>query len=73
MLPVDTAVAAQVVATRFEPEVFVPPMPGIAAFRARGKDWDEALYFDQMQRRLPAGLTRDGEPVFLLKSSPSKI
>jgi hypothetical protein len=65
VLPVDTAVAAQVVATRFEPEVFVPPMPGLAAFRARGKDRDEALYVDQMERRLPAGLSRDGEPVFL--------
>src|SRR5213592_2333374 len=65
VLPVDTAVAAQVVATRFEPEVFVPPMPGLAAFRARGKDRDEALFFDQMERRLAAGLSRDGEPVFL--------
>jgi DNA helicase HerA-like ATPase len=65
VLPVDTAVAAQVVATRFEPEIFVPPMPGLPAFRARGKDRDEALYFDRMERRLPAGLTRDGEPVFL--------
>src|SRR6266496_4207460 len=65
VLPVDTAVAAQVVATRFEPEIFVPPMPGLAAYRARGKDRDEALYFDQMERRLPAGLTRDGEAVFL--------
>jgi DNA helicase HerA-like ATPase len=65
VLPVETAVAAQVVATRFEPEIFVPPMPGLAAMRARGKDRDEALYFDQMQRRLPAGLTRDGEPMFL--------
>lgn len=65
VLPVETAVAAQVVATRFEPELFVPPMPGLAAFRARGRDRDEALYFDQMQRRLTAGLTRDGEPVFL--------
>ena len=65
VLPVDTAVAAQVVATRFEPEIFVPPMPGLPAFRARGKDRDEALYFDQMERRMPAGLTRDGEPVFL--------
>lgn len=65
VLPVDTAVAAQVVATRFEPEVFVPPMPGQPAFRARGKDRDEALYVDQMERRLPAGLSRDGEPVFL--------
>ena len=65
VLPVDTAVAAQVVATRFEPEIFVPPMPGLAAYRARGKDRDEALYFDQMERRVSAGLSRDGEPVFL--------
>jgi DNA helicase HerA-like ATPase len=65
VLPVDTAVAAKVVATRFEPEVFVPPLPGLPAYRARGKDRDEALYFDQMERRVPAGLSRDGEPVFL--------
>jgi DNA helicase HerA-like ATPase len=65
VLPADTAVAAEVVATRFEPEVFVPPMPGLPAFRARGLDRDQALYFDQMERRLAAGLTRDGEPVFL--------
>jgi DNA helicase HerA-like ATPase len=65
VLPVDTAVAAQVVATRFEPEIFVPPMPGLQAFRARGKDRDEAMYFDQMEERVPAGLSRDGEPVFL--------
>jgi uncharacterized protein len=65
LLPVDTAVAAQVVATRFEPEIFVPPMPGLTALRARGKDRDEALYFDQMSRRVPAGLSRDREPVFL--------
>jgi DNA helicase HerA-like ATPase len=65
ILPVDTAVAAQVVATRFEPEIFVPPMPGLAASRARGKDRDEALYLDQMERRVAAGLSRDGEPMFL--------
>ena len=65
VLPVDTGVAAEVVATRFEPEIFVPPMPGLPAYRARGTDRDQALYLDQMQRRLPAGLTRDDEPVFL--------
>ncbi len=65
VLPVETAVAAQVVATRFEPEIFVPPLPGLAACRARGADRDHALYFDQMERRLAAGLTRDGEPVYL--------
>src|SRR5207244_1351612 len=65
VLPVETAVAAQVVATRFEPEILVPPMPGLQALRARGKDRDEAMYFDQMERRIPAGMSRDGEPVFL--------
>jgi len=40
-------------------------MPGLPAFRARGKDRDEALYFDQMARKIPAGLSRDGEPVYL--------
>src|SRR5439155_22104519 len=29
------------------------------------EDRDEALYFHQMGRRVPAGLTRDGEPMFL--------
>ena len=65
VLPVETGVAAEVVATRFEPEIFVPPMPGLAAYRARGADRDQALYLDQMERRLAAGLTRDDEPVFL--------
>jgi hypothetical protein len=65
VLPVETAVSAEVVATRFEPEIFVPPAPGLIAYRARGADRDHAMYFDQMERRLPAGLSRDGEPVFL--------
>jgi DNA helicase HerA-like ATPase len=65
VLPVDTAVAAQVVATRFEPEIFVPPLPGLVAYRAGGADRDQALYFDQMERRVGAGLSRDGEPVYL--------
>ena len=65
VLPVDTAVAAQVVATRFDPEIFVPPMPGLPALRARGADRDQAMYFDQMARRVPAGLSRDGEPVYM--------
>src|ERR1041385_7315843 len=65
VLPVDTAVAAQVVATRFEPELFVPPMPGLPAYRARGKDRDEALFFDQMDRRGPAGASSAGGAGFL--------
>src|SRR5947208_16264649 len=51
-LPVDTAVAAQVVATRFEPEIFVPPMAGPAAFRAGRERRDEAVYLAQNASRL---------------------
>lgn len=65
VLPVEIAVAAEVVATRFEPELFVPPLPGLPASRARGADRDRAMYFDQMSRKLAAGLSRDGEPIFL--------
>jgi len=65
VLPAETSQAAMVVATRFEPEIFVPPLPGLTACRARGTDREEALYFDQMRTRVPAGLSRDGEPIFL--------
>ena len=65
VLPVETAVAAQVVATRFDPEIFVPPLPGLPVRRARGAERDQAMYFDQMERRVPAGLSRDSEPVYL--------
>src|ERR671919_226059 len=65
VLPAEVAQAALVVATRFEPEIYVPPLPGQTAFRARGKDRDEALYLDQMDRRLPAGLSRDGEAMYI--------
>ena len=65
VLPAGISQAARVVATRVEPEIFVPPLPGQPALRARGKDRDEALYLDQIERRLPAGLSRDGEPIYL--------
>src|SRR5918999_5860077 len=65
VLPAEVAQAARVVATRVEPEIFVPPLPGQPALRARGKDRDEALYLDQIERRLAAGSSRDGEPMYL--------
>lgn len=65
VLPAGIAQAARVVVTRVEPEIFVPPLPGQRALRARGKDRDEALYLDQIERRLAAGLSRDGEPIYL--------
>src|SRR5919106_2199233 len=64
LLPVDLVEAAQVQATRFEPEVFVPPHPGTPVRRATGTEREEALFFDSMRHRLPVGLSRAGEPVY---------
>ncbi|HEX4934981.1 MAG TPA: hypothetical protein VFV33_17465, partial [Gemmatimonadaceae bacterium] len=65
VLPAEVSEAAQVTPTRFEPEVFVPPLPGAPVWRASGDERAHALFYDQMEHRLPAGMTRDGEPVFL--------
>jgi DNA helicase HerA-like ATPase len=64
VLPATVAHAAHVVVTRVEPEIFVPPRPGQPVRRARGALRDQALFFDGMERRVPIGLSRDGEPVF---------
>jgi uncharacterized protein len=63
LLPAEVSESAQVLATRFEPEVYVPPLPGQPAHRAEGAERDVALFFDGMQRRLPIGLSRDGQVV----------
>ena len=64
VLPATVAHAAHVAVTRVEPEIFVPPRPGQPVRRARGALRDQALFFDGMERRVPIGLSRDGEPVF---------
>lgn len=64
LLPALVAQAAHVRVTRVEPEVFVPPLPGRPVERASGALRDQALFFDAMERRVPVGLARDGEPVF---------
>ncbi len=65
VLPAGIAEAAQVTATRFEPEVFVPPRPGQAVRIATGDERDQALFFDRMERKLPVGLTRNGESLWV--------
>ena len=64
VLPVGVFTVAHVSVTRVEPEVFVPPRPGQPVRRAAGAERDEALYFDRMIRRFPAGLSRDGQPLW---------
>ncbi|MCX7619665.1 MAG: ATP-binding protein [Acidimicrobiales bacterium] len=68
VLPAEISEAAFVQATRFEPEVFVPPLPGQLVRKATGAERDQALFFDEMRKSykaLPAGLTRDDEPLYL--------
>ena len=65
VLPAEVSEAAKVVATRFEPETFVPPRPGQAVVRAIGDERDRALFFDGMTSRIPVGLSRAGEPMYV--------
>lgn len=65
ILPGEVTEAAQVTATRFEPEVFVPPRPGQPVRIARGEERDKALFFDRMERKFPVGLARNGEPLWV--------
>ena len=64
VLPAETVEAAEVSTTRVEPETFVPPSPGAEVRRAVGAERDHALLFDAMDRKLPIGLGRDGEPLY---------
>ena len=65
LLPAEVSESARVTATRFEPEIFVPPRPGQIVRRAQGAEREKALFFDQMGQRLPVGLSRDGEPLYI--------
>jgi DNA helicase HerA-like ATPase len=65
VLPAEVSEAARIAATRFEPEVFVPPLPGQAVRRATGAEREMALFFEGMTRRLPCGLSRDDEPMYI--------
>ncbi|HJQ95932.1 MAG TPA: ATP-binding protein, partial [Acidimicrobiia bacterium] len=65
LLPAEVFEAAQVTATRFEPEIFVPPRPGQSVHIASGEERDRALFFDRMKERLPVGMARSGDPLFV--------
>ena len=65
ILPGQVSEAALIQPTRFEPEVLLPPIPGSPVWVATEHERDTALSFDTVERRLPAGLSRSDEPVFL--------
>src|SRR5690606_5682642 len=64
-LPAAVVEVAEVRVTRVEPEVFVPPLPGARVYLAGAGDRDQALYFDVMDRRVPLGVGRDGQPLYV--------
>ena len=65
ILPAEVSEAAQVTTTRFEPEVFVPPRPGQPVRIAQDTEREQALFFDQMERKVPVGAARNGEPLWV--------
>ncbi|NNC75383.1 MAG: ATP-binding protein [Acidimicrobiia bacterium] len=64
ILPGETVRSAQIAVTRVDPEVWVSPDPGEVVERATGDERLKALYVDEMERPLPIGVGRDGEPVY---------
>lgn len=65
ILPAEVSEAALVQPTRFEPEILLPPLPGAPVRLATDDERDIALSFDDVERRLPAGLSRSNEPIYL--------
>ena len=65
VLPAEVSEAAMVQVTRVLPEIFVPPLPGTEVRKATGAEREAALDMTEVERRLPAGLSRDNEPVYL--------
>ena len=65
VLPAHVQEIAEVTTTRVEPECYVPPMPGAEVRRATGEERAQALYFDKMDRKVPVGKGRDGQPIYV--------
>lgn len=65
VLPAQVQEIATVTTTRVDPECYVPPRPGEPAQRATGDQRSHALYFDGMDNKIPIGLGRDGEPIYI--------
>ena len=64
--PPRSAEAAQIQATRFEPEVFVPPLPGHRGPPGHGRRRaTRRCSSTRWTGELPAGLSRDDEPLYL--------
>lgn len=65
LMPANTSYSAHVIVTRVEPEDFIPPSPGDSVYFAEGAQLDKALYLDNMDIPLPAGVLRNGEAGYI--------
>ena len=65
LMPANVTYAAHVLVTRVEPEDFIPPGPGDGVYLAQGEALEKALYLDNMDAPLPAGVLRNGEAGYL--------
>ena len=65
VLPAEISEAAMIQPTRFLPEILVPPLPGTEVRRATEEERDEALDFERVDDKVPAGLSRDNEIIWL--------
>lgn len=64
-MPAELARSATVQIMRVDPEIWVSPEPGEIVSRVAGASRDKALYADQVERRLPVGFARDGQPIWV--------
>lgn len=64
-MPAELARSASIQTIRVDPEVWVAPDPGEAVFRVSDEARDKALYADEMERRLPIGFAKDGQPLWV--------
>lgn len=64
-LPAELARSATVQTIRVAPEIWVAPDAGEPVYRVSAEARDEALYADEMERRLPVGFARDGKPLWV--------
>ncbi|MCA9837876.1 MAG: ATP-binding protein, partial [Trueperaceae bacterium] len=65
LMPASVTYAAHVLVTRVEPEDFIPPGPGDGVYMAEAEALEKALYLDNMEAPLPAGVLRNGEAGYL--------
>jgi DNA helicase HerA-like ATPase len=65
-LPSHVAFIGKVKVLRMFPEHYIPPFPGDKVYLVQDiKDIELALYFDQMEIKIPAGLIKNKTPVYI--------